>query len=138
MKRKRLGVRPFFAMVLSLLTALVLSGCNGDDCGSCGAEVVVEVPCCEGVYPYQADILVSDVMGYRLAGAPVELYVATVPEQHYSSVTDGDGFARFYFDAPPGVTVIAYACAPYYDCNASDAVTGVESSSIFLNVVLGW
>jgi len=118
--------------VMPLLTGCNVSGSYKDD----DKEVDFGRGCCIDLFTYKTDVLVSDTSGFRLAGATVELTVATVPEQRFVGKTDRDGFARFFFDSLPGVTAVAFACAPGYECNASDMGTTSESFDLFINVVL--
>ena len=125
-------------LLLLLVVVGVTAGCD-DDCDTCHEKtVVVETPCCGNVYPYRLDVRVQDNLGYTLGGASVELIIATVPEQRYISTTRSDGIAVFYFEAPPDVVAIAYACAPGYVCNAADIGTTPAYGELFLNVVLSF
>jgi hypothetical protein len=129
-------MKPWFCVVSMLAVIGMTTGCD-DDCGDCHDKtVVVETPCCGNVYPYRLDVRVQDTLGYTLGGASVELIIATVPEQRYISTTRSDGIAVFYFEAPPDVVAIAYACAPGYECNAADIGTTPAYAELFLNVVL--
>ena len=118
--------------------ALLSAGCD-EDCGGCGESVVVvETPCCANIYPYRLDVRVQDTLGYTLGGATVELLVTTIPEQQYIATTRPDGIAVFYFEAPPDVVAVTYACAPGYQCNASEVITTPSSAEFYLNIVLGF
>ncbi|HMO49623.1 MAG TPA: hypothetical protein PKE26_03120 [Kiritimatiellia bacterium] len=128
--------RTFFRL-LPVTALLMLTGCDGD-CGGCGPEVavVIDAPAPVVVYPYGLAVVVSDRAGFTLGGASVDLVVAMVPEKRFSAVTGRDGVAWFYFDAPPDVVAIAYACAPGYACNASDVGTRPDRYDLRIQVVL--
>jgi len=125
---------PAVLMGLTLLSGCNVSGSYKDD----DKEIDFGKGCCNDLPTYQADVLVSDVTGARLAGVPVELTITTVPEQRYAERTDGDGFARFSFKATPGITAIAYACAPGYECNTVNAETTTNSTALYMIVVLNF
>lgn len=134
----KMQTRRWVPAVGLMLVIGLASGCD-DDCGGChDSAVVIETPCCENVYPYRLDVRVQDTVGYTLGGATVELVVAAVPEQRYVTTTRSDGIAVFYFDAPPDVVAIAYACAPGYQCNAADIGTTPAYGELFINVVLSF
>jgi len=125
-------------LTVGLVGLLVITGCQGEGCYNCDSgPVVVETSCCNH-YAYRLDVTVSDTLGFTLGGATVELVVATVPEQRFFASTDRDGVARFFFDSPSDVVAIAYACAPGYECNASDIGTRPDHGNLFIDVVLNF
>ena len=117
-------------MVALIAVATLLAGCEGST-----TVVITDEPCCIR-NSYQLAVTVSDTLGYTLGGAEVELVVATVPEQRRFARTDRNEVAIFHFDAPPDVVAIAYACAPGYQCNASDVGTRPDRSHLDIFVVL--
>lgn len=110
--------------LLTVAGLMTVSGCDSG-CYDCtvDAEVAVVIEEQGPVYHHGVEVHVNDVYGYSLGGASVELTVAGVPEQRFAAITDPDGCARFYFEAPAGVAVLAYVCAPAYECDASDIGT---------------
>lgn len=116
---------------------LLFSGCDSE-CGDCSVETEVAVVVEEQGprYRHYVEVHVADHHGYSILGASVDLTVAMVPEQRIYGTTGSDGLARFYFDALADVVVMAYACAPGYECNASDIGTVAGGGSLFIHVEL--
>lgn len=133
MKRVKLN---WAAAALLLGFAGLASGCDSG-CYECEAEVAVVIEEEYGpVYRHSTAVFVRDVDGYSLGGAEVELVIAGVPEQRFIGITDEDGEVWFTFDAPADVVVMAYACAPEYECNAADIGTVAGGGYLAIQVVL--
>lgn len=130
--------RPVGVMVLVAL-ALGVMGCDDDGCHDCHQPVVVETVCCDGgpvLLPYRLEVAVRDTDGYWLGGANVEVIVAGTPEQRFVLTTRNDGVATLFLEAPAGVTVVVYTCAPGYRCRMADVVTSPSLPDIALVITL--
>jgi len=128
-----------FVAIISLLSVMLFgtAGCDSS-CGDCPVEAEVAVVIEEQgpYYRHTVDVYVSDIDGFSLGGVDVDLTIAMVPEQRMVASTTPDGYARFYFDAPADVLVMAYVCAPDYECNASDVGTITGGGSLLIQVEL--
>ncbi|HMP73040.1 MAG TPA: hypothetical protein PKE55_07230 [Kiritimatiellia bacterium] len=110
--------------VAAMGVALGMAGCHTSETGvivRTPAVVVVDEFCCvEPWYPYVVEVVVVDRQGFGVAGAEVELILASVPERRYLGVAGYDGVAVFPVESRPGVVAIAYACAGGFGCDAMD------------------
>jgi len=119
---------------LWVLLGLACCGCEEDYCDGCGEpppEVVMEA-----AYPYRVEVHVADPAGFAVAGADVELIVATAPEWRVFGRTAYDGAAWFEVDAPPGVALVAYVSAPGFESNAGDIGTYAGAQVLHIPVCL--
>jgi len=128
---KTAGYRMAGLLAVVVAMALGAGGCDGEGYATVGYVDPVDPlydPCCySDPYYYTVEVFVG-AGRWVVPGAEVELVVASVPERRYYGYTDEYGFAYFEVEAYPDVTLVAYACAPGYYCDAADIgiVAGME------------
>lgn len=136
--KKGFHLRP--GLILLAAACLAAAGCDEEgavrvDYAAVGVAYADD-ECCPPLETYWVQVAVGCPGGCVIPGATVELVAASVPEATYMAVADAYGIAWFEIAAAPDVTLVAYACADGYVCEAADIATGYAADPIALSIVL--